>query len=251
MRRHAKASSAGTLHGTGSFQRGLFGLLGGAVAVLSLLLLLAPAAFAAKTTVTMIGAEGTATGIAGGTFNVPRGIAVNQTGAGGVTPGTFYVADATNNRIQQFSPAGAFVRAWGWGVKDGNLEFEVCSVAANCQKGAAGAAAGQLSIPQRIAVDPVRGNLYVSDQGNRRIDVFGPTGTFQGAFGWGARSGAAEFQFCNTPTGCATPGTAAPATGTVAGGQFGTAMGGSPSTRPAMSTWPTRLAAASTSLPRS
>jgi Tol biopolymer transport system component len=209
----------GSINGTGSF-RGLFGLLVAAMALLAL----APSAFAAKTTVATIGTE--ATGVAGATFNVPRGIAVNQTGIGGVTAGTFYVADATNNRIQQFSPAGAFVRAWGWGVKDGIAEFEVCSVAATCQAGKSGAGAGQLAAPQRIAIDQSNGNLYVSDQGNRRIDVFGSTGTFQGGFGWGARNSAAEFQFCTTLTGCATPGTTAPATGTVAGGQFGAAMGG-------------------------
>lgn len=180
-------------------------------------------ASAAKTTVNTLGS--TATGTTGGLFNTPRGVAVNQTGNGGVAAGTFYVVDSTNNRIQRFSPVGGFVSAWGWGVKDSLVEFEVCSVAANCQKGLSGSNAGEFNAPQGIAVDQSNGNIYVSDQGNRRIDVFGPTGVFEGAFGWGALDGTAALQFCTSLAACHAPGTTAPATGNVGGGQFGAAIG--------------------------
>lgn len=193
-------------------------------ALLATLLVLAPSALAAKNTVATIGTE--ATGVAGATFSTPRGVAINRTGNGGAPAGTFYVVDSSNHRIQQFSPAGAFIRTWGWGVKDGAAEFEICSAAASCQKGINGTGAGQLNTPQRIAVDPATGNVFVSNQSSRRIDVFGPNGVYEGGFGWGARTGAAEFQFCTTLTGCSAPGTTAPSTGTVAGGQFGAAMGG-------------------------
>lgn len=53
------------------------------------------------------------------------GIAINQTGAGGVAPGTLYVSDKgpnvseaalRSNRIQRFDPEGHFERLWGFNV---------------------------------------------------------------------------------------------------------------------------------------
>ncbi len=43
-------------------------------------------------------------------------MAVNGTGAGGVTPGDVYVGDSGNNRIDEFSATGNFVRAFGYDV---------------------------------------------------------------------------------------------------------------------------------------
>jgi hypothetical protein len=192
------------------------------VAVLGALLALSPAAIAAKRTVATAGG---AAGVAGGQFNAPRGIAVNQTG-NGAAAGTFYVVDASNARIQQFSPGGAFVRAWGWGVRSGEAQFEVCAVAANCLKGAGGNNAGQLNNPLGIAVDQATGNVFVANSGSRRISIYKANGTFYGAFGWGAINGGASLQFCTTLTGCGNPGTAAPTSGNVGGGQFGTLIGG-------------------------
>ncbi len=40
----------------------------------------------------------------------PRGLAVNQ------STGNVYVADAGNNRVEEFSSNGSFIRTWGWGV---------------------------------------------------------------------------------------------------------------------------------------
>jgi hypothetical protein len=42
-----------------------------------------------------------------------RGLAVNSTGAGGVPAGSVYVVDSVNNRMQQFSADGSFIRAFG------------------------------------------------------------------------------------------------------------------------------------------
>lgn len=193
------------------------------LAALAAFLVPVSAASAAKEPVNEFGG---ASGTAGAEFNNPRGIAVNQSGAGGVPAGTFYVADSSNQRVQQFSPVGAFVRAWGFGVADGAGQFQVCTTAVACAKGVAGNAAGALNNPQGIAVDQATGNVFVTNQSNRRVDIYTATGAFLGAFGWGARTGASELQFCTTGTGCSAPGPTAPTSGAVGGGQFGAQMGG-------------------------
>lgn len=51
-----------------------------------------------------------------GQCSTSTGVAVNRTGAGGVAANDFYVTDKGNNRIQEFSAEGAFVRAFGYDV---------------------------------------------------------------------------------------------------------------------------------------
>ncbi len=201
--------------------------LAATLVALASLLLFVPQASAAKTTVNAIGAQGT--GAAGALFNQPRGLAVNRTGSGAVPAGTLYVVDGNNNRIQRFGPAGQFVGAWGWDTVTngsptdlgGTTTFQICTVAADCKKGLAGVNPGQFGNngAQGIAVDQARGLVYISDQVNRRISVFSPTGVFQGAFGFGVVNGAAALQFCTTV--CATAASA----GSDAG-RFGAAIGG-------------------------
>ena len=111
----------------------------------------------------------------------------------------------------------------------GVSNFERCNVLANptdiCQAGttpagiAGGASgAGGMNAPQGVAVDEANGNLYLTDQGNRRVDVFSATGIFEGAFGWGVATGAAQLEFCSTTclTGLAGEGA----------GEFGAEVGG-------------------------
>jgi DNA-binding beta-propeller fold protein YncE len=62
-----------------------------------------------------------------------------------------YVADSDNNRIQKFSSDGTFITAWG----------------------SEGTGNGQFSSPYGIAIDSA-GNVYVSEEGNDRIQVFAP-----------------------------------------------------------------------------
>ena len=178
-------------------------------------------AFAAKTKVSSIGGE--VSGTLGANFNKPRGVAINHTGAGGVPAGTFYVVDAFNYRVQQFTPTGSFVRAWGWGVKDGSLEFQTCTSAAACQRGKEGNGAGQLRDGRGIAVDQASGILYMTDQGSRRVSIFSANGVFLGAFGWGALNTGNAFQFCNAVTGCKAPNTSTPTGGQA--GKFGAEIG--------------------------
>ncbi len=214
----------GRLRGLGklsSGRRALFAI----AALCSFFAIGAAPALAAKVVVGTIGGE--SAGSLGGEFNGPRGIAVNQTG-NGAPAGTFYVVDGGNNRIQQFGPTGNFIRTWGIGVKTEEPEFEICSVAASCTRGSAlsGAVAGALNVPVGMAVSPSTGLVYVSNQSNRRIDIYSPTGVYQGGFGWGVRTGAAQLQFCTTLTGCQAPAAAAPTTGSIGAGQFGTQIGG-------------------------
>ena len=64
--------------------------------------------------------------------------------------------------------------------------------------GSSGSGAGQMVSPQGVAVRPASGNVYVADTGNDRIDVFGPTGSFIEAFGWGVADGAPRAEVCTT-----------------------------------------------------
>ena len=70
---------------------------------------------------------------------------------------TVWVADFGNNRIQAFSPDGAFMNAFGTG----------------------GAAPGMLNAPNDVAVD-AHGRIWVADTDNMRIQVFDPDGTLVG-----------------------------------------------------------------------
>jgi DNA-binding beta-propeller fold protein YncE len=98
-----------------------------------------------------------------------------------------YVADADNNRIDIFDAGtGAFLRAFGWGVKAGDTAvtgLDTCTVVTGCQKGFAGAAAGQLRSPRSIAIDPVSHFVHVGEEANHRVQTFKADGTFVASFG--------------------------------------------------------------------
>ncbi len=103
--------------------------------------------------------------------------------------GDVYVADTGNFRVDEFSSAGVFVRAWGWGVADGLPAFEVCTL--SCQQGLSGSAAGQFVNPVFIAVDnsagPSAGDVYVGDVGDNRVTKFSAAGAVVGAWGVGGQ----------------------------------------------------------------
>jgi hypothetical protein len=69
-------------------------------------------------------------------------------------------------------------------------DFELCTIARECKAGVAsggnGATGGDgaLNEPQSVAVDSDTGNVYVSDQGNRRIDEYDGEGKFIASFGF-------------------------------------------------------------------
>ena len=110
-------------------------------------------------------------GSAAGQCLIPRGIAADP------ESGHLYVADMSNNRIVEFTAWGEFVKAWGWGVKDGSSELQTCTVETTCRSGLLGGGKGQLSSPQGVALDSA-GNVYVVDRNNHRVQKFTSAGQF-------------------------------------------------------------------------
>jgi sugar lactone lactonase YvrE len=101
------------------------------------------------------GRGGTGAGTPGSSFNRPTDVAWDR-------DGNIYVADGigTNNRVAKFDKDGRFIRHWG----------------------STGAGPGQFSGVKALAIDS-RGNVYVADAGNKRIQVFDGDGTFKTEFG--------------------------------------------------------------------
>jgi DNA-binding beta-propeller fold protein YncE len=64
--------------------------------------------------------------------------------------------------------------------------------------GSPGSGVGQMQSPQGIAVQSTSGNIYVADTGNARVAVFGPTGHFVSAIGWGVADGQPRAEVCTT-----------------------------------------------------
>jgi hypothetical protein len=134
-----------------------------------------------------------ATGSGAGQLRDPRGIAASP------LTGNVYVADRENRRISEFTPWGGFVKAWGWGVRDGVGEPQTCGPGAtppssDCLKGSDGVGEGQIHNPHGIAVDPNSGDIYVAeaeecvsglgcDFQNFRVQKFDPAGDFILMFG--------------------------------------------------------------------
>lgn len=181
MRDSAKRPTAG------SNQRRVKSL--GSVAVGALLagvalLVLAPLS-QAKVPVNGFGATDSPGGDAG---TIESNIAINQTGSGAPV-GTIYTSG--RNRLQRFSPAGAFERLWGAGVVksggagDNGSGFEICTVAADCTGGSASLTGDGLNFnggPRGLAINPATGDVY-THAGNRRIIQFDAEGNFIRAWG--------------------------------------------------------------------
>jgi tripartite motif-containing protein 71 len=102
-------------------------------------------------------------GALGGEMYAPHGVSTDS-------GGNVYVADTVNNRIQKFTSAGAWDRAWGRSVNGGDA-FGICTVAANCLRGTTGGLGGEMNYPAGVASDST-GNLYVADFSNDRIQKF-------------------------------------------------------------------------------
>jgi hypothetical protein len=195
----ASRGGSGDCDGSGaSSHRGRLALLSLAGLVLAGLILLVASAFASKEVVNYIGAE-SGSGSKGGEFWSPRDSAINATGAGPANAGDIYVADELNNRVQRFNAEGNFISAWGADVIEagnpgdvaGTNPYEICTVAADCQRGAEsggnGAVSGNgaLNRPQSLAVDEDTGNVYVADRLNNRVNEYTGDGTFIRSFGFG------------------------------------------------------------------
>jgi len=91
--------------------------------------------------------------------------------------GHVFVADGSSARIDEFDSHGDFVKAWGWGVRDGVSEPQICTTATTCREGLFGDGAGQLNLPLGIALDE-EGNIWVVEALSRRVQKFSQTGDF-------------------------------------------------------------------------
>ncbi len=111
-------------------------------------------------------------GSGSGQFNRPGGVTIDSAG-------NVWVVDESNHRLEEFSSAGSFTAAVGWGVKDGKAEAEVCTT--TCQAGISGSGNGQLNKPAYIAASD--GNIYVTDYNNNRVERFSTAGAYVAQFG--------------------------------------------------------------------
>jgi hypothetical protein len=92
-------------------------------------------------------------GVEGESFQRPTDVAWDKAG-------NIYVADGYGNaRVAKYEPSGKYITSWG----------------------SRGTAPGQFNIVHGIAID-AQGNVYVADEGNRRIQVFDGNGTFKTQF---------------------------------------------------------------------
>ena len=142
-------------------------------------------------------------------------VAVNESGAGGVEPGTFYVTGA-RGRVFRFGPGSEgeeppFREAWGWGIADKAGEYQRCGPAyaaeprptgtfPTCEPVRLGGVSrgeetGHLGPLLGVSVDQSTGNVYVlHDPGSERkhhlVEVFTATGVPVGeGFGDEAEAG--------------------------------------------------------------
>jgi prepilin-type N-terminal cleavage/methylation domain-containing protein len=116
-------------------------------------------------------------------FNQPYGLAFDSTG-------NLYVADLQNHRIRRITPSGVVTTFAGSGV-NGNVNGT--------------GTAAQFNYPAGIAVDSA-GNVYVADNGNRRIRKISPGGvvtTLAGSGAAGFADGTGVAALFNGPTGIA------------------------------------------------
>lgn len=91
-------------------------------------------------------------GVGPGEFKAPSGVAV-------LPDGDLVVADFYNQRVQELHSDGTFVRQWGETGKKGYVR------------------SGTFNYPTDVAAD-ARGNIYIVDGYNDRIQVFGLSGQF-------------------------------------------------------------------------
>ena len=108
--------------------------------------------------------------------------------------GDAWIADTSNDRIDEFNEKREFVQAFGWGVSNGEAKFEVCTT--TCKSGIAGTGAGQFSEAKGIAVGTWC--RYVADGANNRVEEFTEKAEFLAAFGFGVSNEKAEFGICTS-----------------------------------------------------
>jgi DNA-binding beta-propeller fold protein YncE len=96
-----------------------------------------------------------------------------------------YVADTGNRRVDEFTDAGVFVRAWGWGVETGAAKLQVCT--SSCRAGLSGSEPGEFEVPSYVAVDnsssASHDDVYVGDTGDSLVTKFSAEGKLETSWG--------------------------------------------------------------------
>jgi sugar lactone lactonase YvrE len=135
-------------------------------------------------------------GVQGGDLSSPYGIAVGP-------DGSVYVADASNQRIDKFGPAGRWMRSWGADVvAGGGTGFEICTEATSCKGGVSYGPGGGFNSPVGVAVDP-SGNVYVVDSQMHRVQKFDSAGNFEAAWGKNVVAGGGTgYEVCTVAANC-------------------------------------------------
>lgn len=148
-----------------------------------------------------------------GQLAVPAGVAAFG--------GEVVVADNSNARVAIFAADGTFRRAYGRGVL---VLPGTCTTATGCTQARQGEIGGIFRTPAGVAV--AGDEVFVVEDGNRRVQVFDRDGTFLRAFGKGVdrTPGSATPDVCTTLCGRGTGGSgpgalAAPKGVAVAGGE--------------------------------
>jgi DNA-binding beta-propeller fold protein YncE len=128
-----------------------------------------------------------------GSLGLPFGVEV-------VDGATVLVADLRNHRVDDFSPQGTFVAAFGKNVAKGG--GDICLAGQECQAGSfVEFGAGELKEPWAIApAGP--GAFYVSDAGANRVSEYSLSSGFVRAFGAGVIDGSEAFEECTAVTKC-------------------------------------------------
>jgi hypothetical protein len=130
----------------------------------------------------------------GGGFHYPSSVAVDR------RSGRLDVAELGNAHVQKLSSAGSFVLMFGGEVnatadsqpRTSSAQRDLCTAGSGdrCKAGTTGVAAGQLFYPESIAVDPLKEDLYVLENGpgQARLDKFTAGGRFVWMEGRGVNS---------------------------------------------------------------
>ncbi len=78
-----------------------------------------------------------------------------------------------------------------------NFPYDATAQEFRFKFGSEGSGDGQFDFPPGIALDS-SGNIYVTDFGNHRVQIFNSAGAFLSTFGWGVDTGAAAFETCTS-----------------------------------------------------
>jgi hypothetical protein len=168
--RGASSDAAGSGAPSPNRKRTLVLPVAGLLALLSVLTLLSTTASAD----TEFGEEGTDAA----KLSSPEGIGVDP------TSGDVYVANGFSHRVAKFDADGNSLFAFGWGAATGAEEEQTCTATCHVSPFNHNSVKGALLVSaEDTAVDPVNGDVYVTDGGYNRVEKFDSEGHFIFAFG--------------------------------------------------------------------